>query len=374
MPGALCSRPSRSRPAATCGRPGALGRLLVPPQPGNVTSRAGSPAGTALPRCPACRTPPPHQVPRSRTARTCPSSSHKRGAPRRPPPRRRAPGTRTAAPRPARPRGPAAAPAPARPLPERRRPLHPDPAPWGRGAATMLPAAPRLPATPALLRMRCGRPAPPAAFPRPARSAEHPRGRLPRVPAPPPPARPRLEPPGGPSLPRRYLPASPAPLPGREAAPAASFLASPGQGPGRGSGSGTGTGEQRGPGASGGGALSPPESGGGCAGRGCLQQRRLNTGKRWLQVILGALLCHLRARNESNESSAVCVRVSAALTPLGSARLGITELGCHRGIPAGAPLGAVSVSRDRASLPARAAACSGSKWGWEPGGQFSQDC
>lgn len=87
----------------------------------------------------------------------------------------------------------------------------------------MLPAAPRRPATPALLRMRCGRPAPPAAFPPPARSAEHPRGRLPRVPAPPPPARPRLEAAGRPVPPFSgtclRARGRGAPLPGQEAAP-----------------------------------------------------------------------------------------------------------------------------------------------------------
>lgn len=87
----------------------------------------------------------------------------------------------------------------------------------------MLPAAPRLPATPALLRMRCGRPAPPAALPPPARSAEHPRGGPHRVPAPPPPPGPAWNQPGGPSLPRRVpaceLGGSRAPLPGQEAAP-----------------------------------------------------------------------------------------------------------------------------------------------------------
>lgn len=87
----------------------------------------------------------------------------------------------------------------------------------------MLPASPRLPATPALLRMRCGRPAPPAAFPRPP-AAPSTRGggctgsRLRH-----PPPGPAWNRPGGPSLPRPVPACEPggggAPLPGREAAP-----------------------------------------------------------------------------------------------------------------------------------------------------------
>lgn len=102
---------------------------------GSITPRAGSPAGRALPACPACQTPPPHQVPCSSAARTNPSTSHKRGALRRLPPPYWAPGTGKAASYPPRPHSSAAPPAPSRPLPERQRPRHPDTAASGRRAA-----------------------------------------------------------------------------------------------------------------------------------------------------------------------------------------------------------------------------------------------